>query len=229
MMFESIFESITAETSFTLDGLLLSVGSALPLGLMISLVYRMTHRTKTPSQSFSVILVVLTAIITLIILLVGNSVARAFSLAGAFQLIRFRSAPTDSRDISYVLFSVAVGLCCGMGYILYAVVAAVLLCCVMVILHIVGYGKSRADSRLLRITIPENLNYENVFDDLFARFCKSSKLVKVKTTALGSLYQLQYAIVMDEKKSEKEMLDEIRCRNGNLEINVTTDVAQNEF
>jgi hypothetical protein len=228
-MFESIFESITAEPSFTLNSMLLSIGAALPLGLMISLVYRITHRTKTPSQSFSLILVVLTAIITLIILLVGNSVARAFSLAGAFQLIRFRSAPTDSRDISYVLFSVAVGLCCGMGYILYAVIAAILLCCVMIVLHIAGYGNNKATPKLLKITIPESLNYENVFDDLFARFCKSAKLVKVRTTDLGSLYQLQYAIVMEREKSEKELLDEIRCRNGNLEINVTMDIVESQF
>jgi hypothetical protein len=228
-MFESFFESLTAEPEFTLGSMLLSVGAALPLGLMISLVYRITHRTKTPSQSFSLILVVLTAIITLIILLVGNSVARAFSLAGAFQLIRFRSAPTDSRDISYVLFSVAVGLCCGMGYILYAVIAAVLLCCVMIVLHVTGYGNNKATPKFLRITIPESLNYENVFDDLFSRFCKSAELVKVRTTDLGSLYQLHYAIVMEREKTEKELIDEIRCRNGNLEINMTMDIAESQF
>lgn len=228
-MFDSIFDAVTTDTSFTIQNLLLSMGVALALGILISVVYMKTHKTHTPSQSFALTLVILPAIITIIILLVGNSVARAFSLAGAFSIIRFRSAPGDPKDITYVLFSMAVGLACGMGYILYGVIVAVILCAVMLILETLKFGRVKSTQKLLKITIPENLDYQNAFDGIMQKYTETYKLIKVKTADLGSLYELQYAITSKDSVNEKDFIDDLRCRNGNLNITLILDAPQSEF
>lgn len=230
-MFESIFSENAAasETIFTLEGLLIALGTSLLLGLLNSVVYIKTNKSKTPSQSFALTLIILPAVVTVIILLVGNSVARAFSLAGAFSIIRFRSAPGDAKDITYVLFTMAIGLATGMGYLLYAVVVAVVLCAVMIILNLVKYGQPKVTEKTLKIVIPENLDYQNVFDDILAKYTHSSKLQKVKTADLGSLYELVYNINVKDGVNEKEFIDELRCRNGNLNIMLLLDAPVGEF
>ncbi len=228
-MFDSIFSTLSADDSLTLPGLLITLGVALLLGLAISFVYMKTHKTKTPSQSFALTLVVLPVVITVIILLVGNNVARAFSLAGAFSIIRFRSAPGDPKDITYVLLCMAVGLATGMGFIAYAVIVATLLCLVMILLNVVRFGKTGRTEKLLKIVIPESLDYENAFDSIMEKYTLSSTLRRVKTTDLGSLYELSYVIVTKDDISEKEFIDELRCRNGNLNITLVRDVPSEDY
>ena len=228
-LFESIFDTTASDVTLTAGSLLISLGAAIALGLIISFVYMKTHRTKTPSQGFSLTLVVLPAVVTVIILLIGNSVARAFSLAGAFQIIRFRSAPGDPKDITYVLFSMAVGLCCGMGYIAYGAMAAVILCLVMIVLELVKFGRSKSAVRILKITIPENLDYGNAFDDIMAQYTSTSRRTKVKTADLGSLYELQYNVTLKSDSEEKPFIDALRCRNGNLNIKLVLNTEQSEF
>lgn len=228
-MFESIFDTVTTDANFTILNLLLSLGVALALGVLISVVYMKTYKNGTPSQSFALTLVILPAIITIIILLVGNSVARAFSLAGAFSIIRFRSTPGDPKDISHVLFSMAVGLSCGMGYLLYGAIVAVILCATMIILALVKFGSVKATQKLLKITIPENLDYQNAFDGTLKKYTESYKLTKVKTADLGSLYELQYMLTSKDGMNEKDFIDELRCRNGNLNITLVLDAPQSEF
>jgi hypothetical protein len=228
-MFETIFDTAAADPGLTVAKLLVALGAALVLGLCISLVYMKTHTSKTPSQGFSLTLVILPAVITVIILLIGNSIARAFSLAGAFQIIRFRSAPGDPKDITYVLFSMAVGLCCGMGYMAYGAVAAVILCLVMVVLEAVKYGHTKSGAKLLKITIPENLDYAHAFDELMSKYTAHYQRIKVKTADLGSLYELQYRITMKSDDDEKAFIDDLRCRNGNLNITLVLDGQQSEF
>jgi hypothetical protein len=228
-MFESIIGSLASETNFNVWDLLASVGTALILGLIISIVYRKTHSSKTPSHAFSLALVVLAAIVAVIILLVGNSVARAFSLAGAFQIIRFRSAVGSAKDITFVLFSMAVGLCCGMGFILYGALSTVLLCGVMVVLEVTKYGKKGGERKLLKITIPEDLDYSHVFDDILGNYTSFYKQTRVKTKDLGSLFELQYSITEKGDMDEKAFIDELRCRNGNLNIALLTDANDSEF
>ncbi|MDR1157208.1 MAG: DUF4956 domain-containing protein [Oscillospiraceae bacterium] len=217
-MFDTIFSGTANETVATLPGLLAALGTAFAVGLLISVVYRKTHRARTPSPSFALTLVLLPAVITVIILLVGNNVARAFSLAGAFSIIRFRSAPGDPKDITYVLFAMAVGLAAGMGFLLYAGLVGAVLCTVMVLLEICRYGRPRGTEKLLKITIPEDLDYENAFDGVLRRYTQSAQLKKVRTADLGSLYELHYAVVTKEEHGEKAFIDELRCRNGNLNI-----------
>ena len=154
--------------------------------------------------------------------------ARAFSLAGAFSIIKFRSAPGDPKDISYVLFTMAAGLACGVGYFTYAILFTVVLCMLMVILDFFKYGAVSTSQKQLKIAIPEDLDYEGAFDDVFARFTTGNELRKVKTTNLGSLYELVYIVTIKNETSQKEFLDELRCRNGNLSITLSmcADLAE---
>lgn len=228
-MFNSIFSTLSTDTSMTFSGLLIALGAAFLLGLSISLVYMKTHKGHTPSQSFILTLVILPIVITVIILLVGNNVARAFSLAGAFSIIRFRSAPGDPRDITYVLFCMAVGLATGMGFITYAVIVAIALCLIIIVLETIKFGQSKSTGKILKITIPEDLDYQNAFDSIMDKYTLSSILHKVKTADLGSLYELTYFVTTKEGGSDKEFIDELRCRNGNLNIILVLNTSMNEF
>ena len=221
-MLDSIFSVINTDLSFTTSSLLTALSAAFVLGLSISLVYMKTHKTHTPTQSFALTLVMLPMVITIIILLVGNNVARAFSLAGAFSIIRFRSAPGDPKDM-------AVGLAVGMGFITYAVITAAALCMAMIMLETVKFGRPRGTAKLLKITIPEALDYQDAFDDIMNKYTLSSTLYKVKTTDLGSLYELSYSVVTKNESSDKEFIDELRCRNGNLNITLVLAAQTGEF
>lgn len=170
------------------------------------------------AQSFALTLVVIPTVIAIIVLLIGSNVARAFSLAGAFSIIRFRSAPGDPKDITYVLFTMAAGLACGVGAYGYAGVFTIFLCVLMFILNVINFGKAKVSNKLLKVTIPEDLDYEGAFDDILGKYTTKYELVKVKTIDLGSLFQLIFTVTMDNSKSQKEFIDELRCRNGNLNI-----------
>ncbi|MDR0859047.1 MAG: DUF4956 domain-containing protein [Oscillospiraceae bacterium] len=225
-MFDSIF-SATSNVAISLGGLAASLGVSFVLGLLVSVVYIKTHKTKTPSQSFAVTLVLLPAIVAVIILLVGSNIARAFSLAGAFSIIRFRSAPGDPKDITYVLFSMATGLAAGMGFLLYAVVVGVFLCLVVVLLEVLNFGQVRKTDKILKITIPENLDFPNAFNGILEKYTLSNTLRRVKTAELGSLYELNYSVITRDGVSEKEFIDALRTRNGNLNISLVLDAANN--
>ncbi len=230
-MFDSIFSSVssTSDTTITIGSLLLALLMAFALGILLSAVYMKTHKDKTPSQSFALTIVMLPAIITIIILLVGSNVARAFSLAGTFSIIRFRSAPGDPKDIAFVLFSMAVGLACGMGYLLYGAIVAILLCAAMLMLEVFKFGKLRSSPKLLKITMPENLDYQGAFEDILNRYTLKHNLTKIKTTDLGSLYELVYVVTTKDDIREKEFIDELRCRNGNLNITLIMNAQSGEY
>ena len=218
--------SITPSSTVTiLFAMLLAFG----IGLFIFWVYKINYKGVMYSQNFALTLVMLPAVVTVIILLVGSNIARAFSLSGAFAIIRFRSAPGDAKDITYVLFSMAVGLAAGMGFVLYAAVVGVALCLVMAALEFLRYGRPKGTDKILKITIPESLDYENAFDSVMDKYTSSSTLHKVKTTDLGSLYELIYAVRTKQGVSEKAFIDELRCRNGNLNITLVLDAPANEL
>ena len=217
-MLDTIFSSIAGELT-PLNACLI-IGSSLLLGLLISLTYLLTHQ-KEGYAHFPVTLIMLPAIIAVIILLVGNNVARAFSLAGAFSLIRFRSAPSDPKDIAYVFFTLGVGLACGMGYLGYAVLFAVILCAMMAILQSVHFGQPKTARMTLKVTVPENLNFHGLFDDLLEQYTVSWTRKKVKTSDFGALFEVVYEIQMKEEAGQKDFLDAIRQRNGNLNISLT--------
>lgn len=225
-MIDSLFSSNASITSLSITDALLTVAIAIVLGGVISWTYMRTQTAYT--QSFALTMMVLPTIIAIIILLIGSNIARAFSLAGAFSIIRFRSAPGDSKDISYVLFSMAAGLGCGVGAYGYAVLFTVCLCVLMLVLKSIKFGSHKESMKLLKVTIPENLGYEEAFDEVFKVFGVDYELKKVRTAELGSLYEVVYAIKMPPSTSQKELLDAIRTRNGNLDITLTMNPAAQE-
>jgi hypothetical protein len=221
-MFESIdawFSGIM-NVSVSFGNVIIIVLSSVLLGLIVSIAYMFTHRKDGWIQSFTITLVMLPAIVAIIILLVGSSVARAFSLAGAFSLIRFRSAPGDPKDISYVFFTVAIGLACGMGYIPHAALFAVIVCLVMFVLEFTKFGAARSSMMTLKVTIPENLNFKNLFDDILGKYTKMYKMKRVKTIEFGSLFELTYTIKLNDNCDQKALIDELRTRNGNLTVSL---------
>ena len=217
-MLETIFNTTTASATISLNNSILTIIVSFILGAIISLTYMKTSNRGRYSQNFSLTLIIIPIVISIIVLLIGSNVARAFSLAGAFSLIKFRSAPGDPKDISYVLFTMAAGLAAGVGYFGYGLLFTAFLCLLMISLNFFNFGVQKTSQKLLKIIIPENLDYEDIFDDIFLEYTKSHELIKVKTTDLGSLFQLVYTVVLDDKSSQKEFIDALRCRNGNLNI-----------
>lgn len=220
-MLETILDKTTETTStlnITLSNALICIATALILGLIISVIYIFTNRKKRFSTNFAITLVLLPALVSIVIILVGSDIARAFSIAGVFALVRFRSVPGDSKDISHVLFAMAIGLASGLGYIAFAAITTIIIGVVYFILMISKFGVIKNIEKTLRVTIPENLNYQGAFDDLFDEFANNIYLDRVRTTNLGSMYELTYQIIFKNGADEKKFIDELRCRNGNLSI-----------
>ena len=214
---DTLFSQVLGE-SLTFSSVMLILGAALVLGLVVSLFYMLTHKKEGFAPSFAVTLVLLPMIISVIIMLIGDNVARAFSLAGAFTIVRYRSAPADPKDITYIFATLAIGLALGLGYVGYAVLFAVILCLVALALSAVRYGVPHCEHMLVKITIPENLNYQGLFDDIFKEYASSFRLKKVKTTDFGALFEVVYFIELKKDCDQKEFIDKIRSRNGNLNV-----------
>ena len=160
-------------------------------------------------------------------MMVSGSLGAGVAVAGTFSLVRFRSVPGTAREICAIFLAMAVGLACGMGYPAFAALFTVIMCAASLIYARVDFGESRrlALERTLQITVPEDLNYTGAFDDLCASYTSSVRLVRVKTTNLGSLNKLTYDITLKERGTEKELIDALRCRNGNLEISAALPVV----
>lgn len=224
MLDTAILQTIISSTdgeSFTLANTLTIIISAVMLGLIISLAYIKTNKKNGYSSNFPTTLIMLPVIIAIIILLVGNNIATAFSLAGAFSIIRFRSAPGDPKDIAYVFFTLAVGLTCGMGYIGYAILFTIILCALMIILDLTKFGASKSKTMQLKITVPEDLNYEDAFDEILSNYTTSWRIENIRTRDFGALFELSYKINLKQDINQKTFIDDLRCRNGNLNINLT--------
>lgn len=228
-MLEAIFGTAADSASVSLATAVLTIIISFVLGGLISLTYMKTCSKGGYSRNFSLTLVMIPTVIAIIILLIGSNIARAFSLAGAFSIIKFRSAPGDPKDIAYVLFTMAAGLACGVGAFAYAALFTAVLCILMVILDFFRYGTAGISQKQLKIAIPEDLDYEGAFDDIFARFTVDHELKRVRTINLGSLYELVYTVTMKNGTGQKEFLDELRCRNGNLNITLSMCADSGEF
>lgn len=217
-----MFESILTATETTISAgpaILIMIESFL-LGVVIAACYIFSQRRGAYSKEYIVTISILPAVVSLIIMLVGSSVARALSLAGAFALVRFRSAQGTAKEIVFVFFSMAIGLAAGLGFVIFAPVAAVLICLCLIIICKLPFGEKKHNEKLLKITIPEDLNYSGIFDDLFKEYTKTYLLKQVKTTNMGTLYELSYHIILKDDADEKKLIDSLRCRNGNLNISL---------
>lgn len=207
-------------TGITLGAFLTCILAALVLGGLITLVSSFRSRC---SSSFMLTLAMLPAIVAVVIMLVNGNLGAGVAVAGAFSLVRFRSIPGTAKEIGMLFLSMAVGLACGMGYPVFAAVFTVLMCAVVFVYALAGLGQKRDFKlrRILRVTVPEDLDYGDIFDDLFAQFTHKWDLLSVKTTNMGSLNRLTYEIVLKKGGTEKALIDALRCRNGNLEISLS--------
>lgn len=202
-------------TELTLTSFLICTGVSLLLGVGTALVAGYRSRS---TQSLAVTLAVLPAVVQAVIMLVNGSIGAGIAVAGAFSLVRFRSAPGTAREIAAIFLAMAIGLATGMGYVGLAVLLFLILAGAMLALTALRFGQKEDAGRILKITIPEDLDYDGLFDDLFERYTTAHTLEKVKTTNMGTLYELRYRITLRQEPVPKVFLDELRCRNGNLNI-----------
>ena len=217
-MLNSIFSNVLSASSsstFSVTGFLLCMLCSLVLGLAIAWCY--TYK-NTYSKSFVITVALLPAIVQAVICLVNGNLGTGVAVAGAFSLIRFRSVPGSARDIGTIFLAMAAGLATGVGYIGIAVLFVLIIEVVNLAYMQLGFGDMKSGTRDLKITIPESLDYTSVFTDLFRKYTTSSELLQVKTSNMGSLYKLYYRVCIKDMSKEKEMINELRCRNGNLEI-----------
>jgi len=217
-LFNEILSNVSAD--ITVGGSLATILVALMFGGVIGFTYYKTQ-DEYYQRSMAVTLLMLPVILSVIILFVGSNIARAFSLAGTLSIIRFRSVPGDPKDIGYIFFDIAAGLACGVGLYAYGAIFVFILCVVMILAEKFKIFEKKTAQKTLRITIPENLNYQGAFDEILKKYTKKYSLVKIRTTDLGSLFELYYSVVMQRDEDEQEFINELRCRNGNLNIILT--------
>ncbi len=222
-MFEHLFKGLfdtdlTAVISVT--DFLLCLGVSLVIGLLMAFSYM--YRTRY-TKSFVITLALLPAVVCVVIMMVNGNVGTGVAVAGAFSLVRFRSVPGTAKEICTLFLAMGAGLIAGMGYLGFAFLFAAVMCIIFVLYNRLDFGakKNAAIFKTLTVTIPEDLNYSEIFDDIFAEFTVSHDLVRVKSTNMGSMFKLTYQVMLRDADREKEMIDELRCRNGNLEIAVS--------
>lgn len=213
-MLESLLNT-TATASVSIEHLLACTLVSLILGLGIAGVYMYRNNY---SKSFVVTLALLPAMIQLVIMIVNGNLGTGVAVMGAFSLVRFRSVPGSAREISSIFFAMAVGLATGMGYLTIAALFLVIVGLMTILLNTLPFGEQKKNEKELKITIPEILDYTGLFDDLFSTYTDNAELIRVKTTNMGSLYELHYSIILKSDAIEKNFLDALRCRNGNLNI-----------
>lgn len=226
-LFSGIFSTTTE--SIAVPQFLFCIAVALVIGIFLAVVY--SYKTKY-TKSFVVTLALLPAVVCVVIMMVNGNVGAGVAVAGAFSLVRFRSVPGTAKEISTIFLAMGAGLICGMGYLGYAVLFALILGLAMFVLNKINIGadKRLEQDRILRITIPEDLNYTGVFDDLFEKYTQKSEVVSVKTANMGSLFKLTYNVTLKNSTEEKDFIDDLRCRNGNLEISMARqEVTNNEL
>ena len=222
-MIESIFKGLfdsELTTVISVSDFLLCLGVSLVLGLVLCGGYM--YKTRY-TKSFVVTLSLLPAVVCVVIMMVNGNIGAGVAVAGAFSLVRFRSVPGTAKEIGTLFLAMGTGLVAGMGYLAYAALFAVVMSIIFVLFNRLDFGteKNAKIYKTVNVTIPEDLDYTNVFEEVFEKHASSCELIKVKTTNMGSMFRLTYNIVLKESANEKEMIDELRCRNGNLEITVS--------
>ena len=218
-IFRGLFDLETANIILVSDFMICIVCSLI-IGFIIAAMYMYK---STYSKSFIVTLAILPSVVCVVIMMVNGNVGASVAVAGAFSLVRFRSVPGTAKEIGVLFMAMGAGLITGMGYIAYAFIFVIVLGLVNMLYAQIDFGENKQNARnkTIRITIPEDLDYTAVFDDIFKKYTEKNVLVNVKTTNMGSLFKLTYNLTLKEEKMEKSFIDEIRCRNGNLEITIS--------
>ena len=221
-IFSSIFDATTSVIS--VPNFLICMAASLVAGVILALGYVFRSRY---TKSFVLTLALLPVVVCVVIMMVNGNIGAGVAVAGAFSLVRFRSAPGTAKDITMLFLAMGAGLLTGMGYLAYGILFAVIMCVLLIILNLIGFGsRGTAKYRTMRISVPEDLDYSGMFDDLFEQYTTQHELIKVKTADMGSVFRLTYNLKMKDSAKEKEFIDQLRCRNGNLEIAISNeDVA----
>ena len=218
-LFRGVFDSDTAAV-ITVTDFLLCVVCSLVVGLILAGAYMYRNRY---TKSFIVTLTLLPAVVCVVIMMVNGNVGAGVAVAGAFSLVRFRSVPGTAREITMLFLAMGAGLIAGMGYLGYAILFTLVMSVLSVLYSHLNFGtkKNAAAYKTMNITIPEDLDYTGVFEDLLDEYTSSWELVRVKTTNMGSMFRLTYNLTLRDQAKEKELIDKLRCRNGNLEISMS--------
>lgn len=221
-LFTGLFSSVVTET-LAVSKFLICIGASIVIGIILTLSYM--YKTKY-TKSFAATLAILPTVVCVIIMMVNGNVGAGVAVAGAFSLVRFRSVPGTAKEIGAIFIAMGAGLITGMGYIGFAFLFAIIIGAVEMIYSSINFGNTKNEKyKTITITIPEDLDYPGVFGGIFKEYTDEYELVRVKTTNMGSLFRLTYDISMKKGMSEKELIDKLRCRNGNLEICMSKQVT----
>lgn len=218
-LFKGIFDNELTQ-NISVKDFILCLGVSLIIGLIIAVACMWKNQH---TKSFILTVALLPAVVCVVIMMVNGNIGAGVAVAGAFSLVRFRSAPGSAKEIVTIFLAMGAGLIAGMGYLGFSLLFTVIMSLVFAIYSFAAYNASAIDSgnRTVRITIPEDLDYTGVFSDIFAEYTKKADLTKVKTTNMGSMFRLTYTLTLRDTAKEKQMIDKIRERNGNLEITVS--------
>ncbi|MBQ6602997.1 MAG: DUF4956 domain-containing protein [Eubacterium sp.] len=218
-MYAVLFSGLFNSTGITVPGFFICLVIAIVLGAVVSIVHTLCEES---SRGYNITLALIPPIVCVIIMMVSGSLGAGIAVAGTFSLIRFRSRPGTATEICSIFLGMASGLACGMGYPGFGILFAVILCVIMFLYHRFGFGARKEGplNRVLNITVPEDSSFTDMFDDVFEKYTSSCTLVRIKTTNLGSLLKLRYELVLSQAGTEKAFIDELRTRNGNLELNL---------
>lgn len=220
-MFDSILGNELSPINF-----LICIGTSFVLGLMVALVHMKTART---SKNFATTLAILPTLVAMAILLVNGNLGAGVATVGIFSLVRFRSIAGNSRSLLSVFFSMAIGLAVGTGYVAFAALFTLIISTLLAILHFLRFGECGIVEKKLTVVVPEDVDYTSIFDDIFSKYTKQCVLEKSKTTNMGSLFELVYRVVLKESTNEKELIDKIRVKNGNLKVMLSQKLEDEEL
>lgn len=223
-MLQSILEGISqSAASVTTAEFFWCTAASLVLGVLAALLFMFRNEEYSPSLAVTLALVV-----QVVILLVNGNLGAGVAVMGAFSLVRFRSAAGSAREIAAIFLAMAIGLCTGMGYIGIAAILLTVYAAASLTLNAMRFGEKRRPAQILRITIPESLDYDGVFDEALETYTKKHELSRVRTVNMGALYELEYRVTMKDEAQQKAFLDELRCRNGNLRISLGRPVSSKD-
>ena len=223
-MFNTIFDNTA--TGLSVETVLICAAVALVLGIVVAFTHMKTSRT---TKGFAITLATLPLLVMAVMIMINGNLGTSIAILGAFSLIRFRSIQGDAKELLSVFFVMMVGLALGMGHVLFAVVITAIAVAAIVIFSKTSFLEPNTYNRSLKIVIPEDLDYDEVFDEIFDKYTKSAKLVKTKTMNMGSLYKLTYDVTLKKGIKEKEFLDEIRVKNCNLKVLLSQPEAEKEM
>lgn len=220
-----MFDSILGN-ELSLINFLICIGASFVLGLVVALVHMKTAKT---SKNFATTLAILPTLVAMAILLVNGNLGAGVATVGIFSLVRFRSIAGNSRSLLSVFFSVAIGLAVGTGYVAFAALFTLIISALLVILYFLRFGECGVVEKKLTVVVPEDVDYTSIFDDIFPKYTKHCVLEKSKTTNMGSLFELVYRVVLKDETNEKEFIDKIRVKNGNLKVVLSQRLEDEEL